>query len=108
MPQPLSRLFPKINLKSEEIHLALSANVIAIYHESANAQPSSPPQPKRRIPKEMDIIVEREFKFILRTRGRDSLLPLLIGHLKAFLSQNMEQLGISSIAPLDTQAMSGQ
>jgi hypothetical protein len=92
MPQPLSRLFPKIILKSEEIQLALSANVIAIYHESANAQPSSLPQPKRRIPKEMDIIVDREFKFVLRSRKHPSLLPVLMSHLGAFLSQVSEQL----------------
>jgi hypothetical protein len=81
MPQPVSRLFPKLSQKSDDAQLTLTANAISVLF-TANGDSH---RPTTRAPKQLSIILQHSFRLILRVNLDNMPLWMLSKHLKAAL-----------------------
>ena len=78
MPQPISRLFPKLSVKADDAQLTLTANAIAVFFTADGTSQL----PTTRAPKELAITLNHSFRIILHVNGVNVTSGLLSKHLK--------------------------
>jgi hypothetical protein len=78
MPQPVSRLFPKLSQKSDDAQLTMTANALSVLYtaDGGNLKPTI------RAPKQLPIVIQDSFRLVLRVNIDNMPLRLLSKHLK--------------------------
>lgn len=81
MPQPVSRLFPKLFVKSDDAQLVLTTNAIAILNTADGVSQL----PTRRAPKQLAIVLDHSIRLVLHVNGVNVAPKLLSKHLQVAL-----------------------